>query len=340
MDLMYEKTNNKTGEVTSGLLKNYEADFDISLEDNCTFEIKMTAPENRGGLYFIENEINTVIYADGTEYGGVVDGYTIDFSENTITYTGRTWRGTFDDYIVEPPKGSEFRYISGSLPAVLSNFPHNKLIKFKGVGTVPRTKLERFITVKEATAVALSAAGADYIVAMRYDANANGMNGGTVTAETKKRRDLRDDVSFSQDYGNSVSLKITRDGTTPRRLICLGKGEGKDQTVLNLYADKNWNITKSTISGAAPVATYESNEDALETDARKHFKELIAAHESVDVSINGVDLELGDRIAAKDNLTGESVTAIISGIVWKKTDAGANSSETIEYKTSSGTIVL
>ena len=340
MELIFEKKNKRTGDITSGILRGYIADFDVSEEDISTFEVKMALPSARDDLLFIEGEVETVLFVEGTEYGGIIDGSTLDLENKEVTYTGRTWRGTLGDYIVEPGK-DVYRYVSGSGAAVMRSLPHHPLITFTGSGvTVPRTKLERWCTTHEA-AKAIMAAAKSACLEFRYEANANGRDGGQVICEVRKKRDLRNDIAFSQDYGDRVAVKITRDGTTPRRLICLGpEGDDGRQTALILYADKNWNVTKTPISGSYPQDTHEVSDDAdLEEEGRKRFAELIEAHTSVEVTVSDIDLMIGDIISAKDNLTGEEVSASISGIVWKREDYGGHAVETVEYRTSSGTII-
>ena len=92
MDLIYVRTDGD-GVTTSGYLTNYEATFDVSTDlDYVTnkFEITTALPTSKEGLLWAENEIRTIIYVEGTEYGGEISGSEISIADNTIKYTGRT----------------------------------------------------------------------------------------------------------------------------------------------------------------------------------------------------------------------------------------------------------
>ena len=65
----------------------------------------------------------------------------------------------------------------------------------------------------------------------------------------------------------------------------------------------------------------------------KHYQELISQHTQIEVSIDGVNVNLGDIVSARDQITGESVSAEISSIVWKRSDFGDYATESYEYKT-------
>ena len=126
MDLMYIR--DKNGIMDSGYLQHYEADFDITTDiDYVTndFEIKMSLPSSDEELFFSENKIKTIVYVEGTEYGGEITGSIIDTDEKTITYTGRTWRGTLSEWIIEPPAGQDYLVVSCNIATILRDLPHS-----------------------------------------------------------------------------------------------------------------------------------------------------------------------------------------------------------------------
>ena len=96
-------------------------------------------------------------------------------------------------------------------------------------------------------------------------------------------------------------------------LICLGKGELKDRTVIHWYADANGTFSHTqTLKGLDErTATYElsnAEADELEDKGRQKFQELRNTS-TIDVDIpDGIDADVGDR----DNNTGLVVTAEIS----------------------------
>lgn len=335
MDLMYIRTR-AGGSSDSGYLSMYEADFEIGTDEDSVndFELKMPLPESSEGLYFAENRISSIVFVEGTEYGGIILGSVIDVEDKTITYTGRTWRGLLSQYIIEPPAGQDYRTVSGNLAVSIRSLPKHPIFTVKNTSYTGNTyQFERYVNTLDGINNLLIAADPELRFTLTF-ASTEGEYAGTVTMELVKTRDLSALVEISQDISDKIMLKITRDHSTPRHLICLGQGELTDREVIHLYADANWNISQTAISGAFPVETYDfsSSEDLL-ADGLSHYKELVANHEQIDVSITDLDVRLGDVISARDRLSGEYVKAEISNIIYKCTDYGSYQSESYEYKT-------
>lgn len=332
MDLIYVRTDEE-GIITSGFLQNYKGDFDVTTDTESVtndFEIEMALPREKADLLYEEGAISTMVFVEDTEYGGIIDGSVIDIANDTITYTGRTWRGMLSDHIIEPPAGQDYLIVSGNLATSLRLLPMGDWIEVGDTEYSGGTfQFDRYVTTFDGATKLLKAADDSLRMSLTYNSER-----GTVLLEVVPARDLTELLEVSQDYGDRVRLKITRDGKTPRCLICLGQGELHAREVIKLYADEDWNITTTAIPDAYPVETYDfSSSTALEADGRKHYAEIIANHEQIEVDINGLDARLSDIIAGKDQLTGEVVTAEISGIVWKVENYGRHQSETFEYKT-------
>lgn len=334
MDLIYVKTD-QNGVQTSGYLSNYDMTFDITTDvDYVTnkFELTMVLPESADELLWAENTISTIVYVDGTEYGGEISGSIIDIAEKTIRYTGRTWRGNLSQWIIEPPAGEDYLIVSGNLGDSLELLPMGDYIEVEPTTYTGGTyQFNRYITTFEGVTGLLGAAQSDLRAHIEWTSDGYG---GTAILSVTPARDLRNIVEVSQDYNDQIQLRITRDGNTPKEIICLGKGELKDREVIKLYADDYWNVSQMPIAGAYPVEVYDfsSTEDLL-TDGRKHFLELIHNHEQIEVSISDLDIQLSDIIGAKDILTGEFVSAEITSIIWRCADYGDYQEESFEYRT-------
>ena len=336
MDLMYIR-NRTDGSSDSGYLSRYEADFEITTSyesDGNDFEIKMPLPDDQEGLYFAENDISSMVFADGTEYGGIITGSIIDIGSNEITYTGKTWRGILSQYIIEPPAGQDYRIVSGNLAESIRTLPLHPMMLVKDTiysgGTY---QFNRYITVHEGIVGLLTDADPDLRLKVSFT-QTDEQYDGVIELEIIKVRDLTPLVEASQDYGDRINLKITRDYNTPHHLICLGKGDLHERQVIHLYADDDWNVSQTPIAGAYPVETYDnSSSNALLKDGKKKYAELIVNHKQIEVSISDLDVELGDFISAKDHLTGESAQAEISSIIYKCSDYGSYKTESFDYKT-------
>lgn len=335
MELIYKKTAD--GVTTEGFLRNYEADFDITTEAESPtndFEIIMPLPSSASDMLYLENQISTIVYADGSEFGGIISGYSINVAESTITYTGRTWRGLLSQYIIEPPSGQDYRIVAAgtNLATALRALPMHPLISIQNTSYTSgnaQFKYNRYIPVHEGVTSLLRASNESLRLKFAYDETT-----GKVLLSIEPTADRTDLIDISQDYNERVKLSIARDGNTPKHVICLGAGELAQREVIHLYADDDWNISTTPIAGAYPVEIYEySGSGALQTDGIKHYKELIGNHEQLDVKIDGLDINLSDIIAARDTVTGESVTAEVTNIIWKCTDMGTYQTESFEYQT-------
>lgn len=332
MDLIYRRTN-RDMTIDSGYLAHFKADFDITTDiDNQTndFEIEMILPTEYEDLLWVENEVSCIVFVEGTEWGGEIKGSVIDIEENTITYTGRTWRGTLDQYIIEPPAGQDYRIVSGNIATILRTLPMNPIINVENTSYSTGTyQFNRYITTFEGVDGLLKNVNLDLRSTFAFNESLLQVKMGTSLA-----RDLRSLIEVSQDYNNKIRLRITRDGNTPKHLICLGRGELKDREVIHLYADDDWTISQTPIVGAYPVETYDfSSTTTLLAEGMKKYTELIGNHKQIDVTIDDLDVRLGDIIGARDHLTGEYVSAEISKIVWRVENYGTHQFEDFEYET-------
>lgn len=334
MDLIYVKTD-ENGVQTSGYLLNYEGMFEVSTDlDYVTnnFEITMELPKTKDGLLWAENEISCIVYVEGTEYGGEISGSTIDIAANEIKYTGRTWRGCLSQWIIEPPSGQDYLIVSGNLADSLRLLPMGPWLDVENTAYSGNSfQFDRYITTFEGSSKLVTAANADLRLKIEF---ASLGYGGTAMISIIEARDRRNEIEVSQDYNDQIQLKITKDGDTPRHVICLGQGELKDREVIHLYADDDWNISQTPIVGAYPVEAYDNSatEDLLK-DGRAHFLELIHNHEQIEVTINDLDIQLSDIIGGKDVLTNETVSAEITTILWRCINYGEYQDESYEYKT-------
>ena len=332
MDLIYRRTN-RDMTIDSGYLAHFKADFDITTDiDNQTndFEITMILPTEYEELLWVENEVSCIVFVEGTEWGGEIKGSVIDIEENTITYTGRTWRGTLDQYIIEPPAGQDYRIVSGNIATILRTLPMNPIINVENTSYSTGTyQFNRYITTFEGVDGLLKNVNLDLRSTFAFNESLLQVEMGTSLA-----RDLRSLIEVSQDYNNKIRLRITRNGNTPKHLICLGRGELAAREVIHLYADDDWTISQTPIVGAYPVETYDfSSTTKLLAEGTKKFTELIGNHKQIDVTIDDLDVRLGDIIGARDHLTGEYVSAEISKIVWRVENYGTHQFEDFEYET-------
>ena len=118
MELIYADTNGS--EI--GFLTDFNLDLDIGSTND--FEIAMIANEKI-------MDFGWKIYANSTEYGGIISKIDVDTASNRIAYSGQTWRGILDNYIITPPTGEDYKTVSGNASTIISG-----LISDFGIGSL------------------------------------------------------------------------------------------------------------------------------------------------------------------------------------------------------------
>lgn len=251
------------------------------------------------------------IMIDGTEYGGIIDATDVDVDGglSTVTWHGRDWHGVLASKIIEPDRNTDYLTLSGTIPVIMRTL-------------VSRAGLQGLFTVTDESA--------DHKTTCQFDRYVDLYSGlvKMLRASGLKLR-LRNDgdkVSMSampvRTIGDSIDSDLidftAKQAAHPiNHLICLGKGELKDRTVIHWYADANGTFSHTqTLKGLDErTATYElsnAEADELEDKGRQKFQELRNTS-TIDVDIpDGIDADVGDLVTGRDNNTGLVVTAEIS----------------------------
>lgn len=113
-----------------------------------------------------------------------------------------------------------------------------------------------------------------------------------------------------------VDFSITKDYRRTNHMIGLGKGDLRNRLVVNYYADGSGKVSKTRTFGGrdeiAAVYDYSSAEkDELDKQTKKQLQDLQGAG-AVDVTVHdGLSLDVGDRVAGCDHVTGLTVTAVV-----------------------------
>ena len=251
------------------------------------------------------------IMIDGTEYGGIIDDTDVDVDGglSTVTWHGRDWHGVLASKIIEPDRNNDYLTLSGTIPVIMRTL-------------VSRAGLQGLFAVTDESA--------DHKTTCQFDRYVDLYSGlvKMLRASGLKLR-LRNDgdkVSMSampvRTIGDSIDSDLidftAKQAAHPiNHLICLGKGELKDRTVIHWYADANGTFSHTqTLKGLDErTATYElsnAEADELEDKGRQKFQELRNTS-TIDVDIpDGIDADVGDLVTGRDNNTGLVVTAEIS----------------------------
>lgn len=318
MDLIYMDERKRD----IGVMKNFSLDLAYG-EDENNFELTTITENNvcKSGFY---------IYAEGTEYGGIIDSIEVKTSSNSLSYKGRTWHGILGSKILQPDEGQDYLTLSGDANQVLS-----ELIQRMGLGDlfvaadtpsglmVKNYKMNRYIDGYKGIMKMLQSVNGKLNLTFRQGY-------ATLTATPLV------DYSKSEEFDSSqISFEIKKNFKPTNHVICLGAGDLAERTVIHLYADKDGNISYTqTFFGMDEVCdVYDYSNAESDEELEEGGRELMQKSwnsDSVKIKFTNTSsvYDIGDIVGAKENVTGISIVQkIIKKIVVLK-----NERATISYK--------
>lgn len=301
MDLIYTSKFREE----QGVLFGYEMDLAFGADENdfeCTVTTKNHVCEN-GSLLFFE----------GTEYGGMVDSIESNTATDDVTYSGRTWHGIMNSKVLEPDSGKDYLVLNGEANKVLAS-----LVQRMGLAdlfsasdedsgiTINSYKMNRYILGYDGIMKMLAAVGAKLKIKF---------SDGVAVLSAHPIKDYTQDEEFDSDL---VPFTAKKNFKSVNHLVCLGAGELSNRLVVHLYADEEGNISdKQTLTDLDEITSiFEysqiSDEAELIAEGTAKFKEFLASDEIViDFDADTDEYDVGDIIGAVDNITGLSAHATI-----------------------------
>ena len=318
MDLIY--TNSSFEDI--GVLFDYSLDLAYGKDEN-DFELIVDLQNNCC-------DKNSLVYIDGTEYGGIIDGIAIDTANDKLTYTGRTWHGVLSSKIIEPETGEAYYIVSGEANTVI-----NSLIQRLGLSDLFETEqtdselyissyqFDRYVNAYEGIVSMLDGISAKMRIVFKN---------GRAVISALPIIDYSTDEQFDNDQ---LDLKVEKTFNPVNHLICLGKGELTDRLCVHLYADSAGNISENqTLFGVDEVTkTYELNNvddsEKLISDGTKKLKEYNSGGKvEMDFENEQNLYDIGDIVGTQEITTGVFVKEKIT----KKIVTIENGVANIEYK--------
>lgn len=306
------------------------ADFDVDLGSSNDFELVI----NRKN--WSENfKKNCRVFVPGGEFGGMIGGISTSTSQDAIAYTGRTWRGMLDKKAIQPPKGEDYRIISGELNAILKEliepeFPGLFYAETDNTGIwVENYQFERYCTLLYGINKMLQSV--NHRLKIMYIQGERGQPGFVKVAGVPIV-DYSEEIELSQDNRLDFTMEECWNGVN--HLICLGKGELKERTVLHLYVQADGSIGQTPYYTGTEEITevydYTSgDENELENNGRKRLSEIMNRKKfEMDVAALELDVDIGDIIGGRDYITGLSMQKPVTGkiLTWK------DGKEQLEYR--------
>lgn len=255
----------------------------------------------------------SLLYCDGGEVGGVVDGIAPDTGEGTVTFSGRTWHGVLDGNLIAPAAGQDYKAVEGEANAAIGSLIGEMGISdlFAADPADSGVRVSHQFGRPAATGyqgLVDMLAGSGAKLRTRFDSASRKC---VLSAAPKG------DYSTEELDGDRISVKIERDWRPVNHLACFGSGELKDRIRLDLYADESGNVSKTqSIFGAkhrCAVYDYSSADaETLEKDGRKKLEELQAADEIQVTLPDDSEYEIGDVVGGREPVTGIYTTATLT----------------------------
>lgn len=323
MALMF---TNSTGTL-QGILR--DISFDADIGDGNDF--LLTVPKRDFSLL---GKGCRVFDSESPSFGGMVDGVEVNTESDTVSFTGATWQGLLSRKVICPPQGEAYKTITGSTIYIMGKLVDG--LGFDSLFYVPgynpdtpgeggAYQFNRYVTLLDGLTDLLKNRGG-LVLSAEYDASAK-----KVKLTAQLQRDLTDAQSFIR---SSFNYRIGKQFHPINHMICLGKGELTERTVIDLYLHADGTISYTQQYSGADEVTYVYENTSAETPeelerfARKKFAELIRPSIEVFVS-QGTNYRIGDIIGGYEPKTKTMATATITSLILQIN----GNIKTISYKT-------
>lgn len=276
---------------------------------------------------------NYYVFCPGTEYGGRILDLKRRTTDKVKVWYFDTWRRMLGQSIIEPPVGQSYMSVSGDANEVIRSVISGR---FDGFFRVPDKlsginvagQFDRYTTVLDGITKLLKMYGAKIKIS---SVQGNPNEHFVVTVEAVPIKDYSEEIEYSQDSRINIILRDNRRGIN--HLICLGKGELTEREIIHLYVQADGTIGDSQfyfgLDERVAVHDYPNAEDTA--DLRKSGAEKLESlmnYKKMDMSVDDIELDIGDVIAGRDRESGMYLAKPIINKVLKR----KNGKETITYK--------
>lgn len=225
MELIYTDGN----WIEAGSIKDYELDLAYGADEN-DFEMKIPLEDHK----LTED---CLIYIEGTEYGGIIDGISPDDKTQMVTYTGRSWHGVLESKVIEPEEGQDNLMLYGDANEVLQELIKRMGLENIFVASGALSEIEIYAYqmpryVRGYTGICKMLERVDAKLKMEYHEK-------YVVLEAVPLVDYSQDEEFD---ASQITFTITKNYNPVTHIICAGQGEGAERYVIHIFADKNGGI--------------------------------------------------------------------------------------------------
>lgn len=305
MDLIYATANNED----LGILQSYDLDIDLGTDN--TFSLTMDTD-------IVTLQPGYHVYAENTEYGGIIDSIKIVTKKNQATYTGRTFRGLLSSKIICPEEDEAYYTVSGELNSVISS-----MIAYCDLDNL-------FEGLEDSTDFSVSdfffARYTDLYSGLRAMVNSVGAKLNLAWNKTTGKITLSavavEDYSSSHEVdSDKIDFTLSQTKNIPNHVIGLGGGELEERLVIHRYIDADGAISEEQYYTGADEWTIvydypnvESIEELITGASEMLMDQYIPAE--IQVNVTDIELDIDDYVTARDIATDISVKArVINKII-------------------------
>jgi len=293
VDLIYTNARKED----QGVVPNFKLDLSFGYDEN-NFELSVSNADHIC-------EEGSVIYMEGTEYGGIVDAIRVETENRKIVYLGNTWHGLLESKVIEPDVGEDYLIVSGDANIVLGT-----LIARLGLSDLFQASSELSGLTIGNYSVHRYVKGYTGIKKMLEKVNGKlkfAFAEGYVILSAEPLVDYSRDDEFDSDQ---IDFVIEKKFKPTNHMICLGKGELKDRTVIHLYTDAEGNISKTQSLFGLDERTdiYDNANVESEEELEQGGIEALQASWNEDKLQLDLDAsssyDIGDIVGARELVTG------------------------------------
>ncbi len=274
--------------------------------------------------FVIDDSVSMGMYiaAQGEEYGGIVEYYEDDID---MPYKGHTWRGLLNQWIIEPPEGSDHLVVGGDLNDIIRTVTADVLGGFFDASE-EKCGIEAY---KYSFAIGCSVL--DGLMDLCSDHGCKLVIRNVVIDErlhvvlsAKKA----EEKTLSEE---SFDAKTTISNMGINHLICAGTGELKNRLKVHLYMWPDGSVRQNPYytGFAERQAFYDYNtQDDLAELIKSGGERLksLASYKKMEVNTAYVDADVGDYLQVKKN------GMVVNQPVVRKILSGSNGIYSIEAK--------
>lgn len=311
-----------------------ELDIDLTRETNNAEgynDIELTISAD------YEMKYGQFLFCPGTEYGGRVLDRKRSTASSTAVWYLDTWRRMLGQIVVEPPTGEAYRTVDGDAHAVLLSLLTGQksalfVVPENLSGIRVRGQFDRYTTLLDGMNKLLEEAGAR----LQIQAVQGGVGEAfAVEVSAVPVTDYSAEIEYSQD--NKIDLTIRDNRRGINHLICLGTGELTERMVRHLYMQKDGSIGSEQyytgLDERTAVHDYPNAEDENELlESGKAKLQELASYQKLEMSVQDVELAIGDIVAGRDRVTGAYMKQPIVNKVLKV----KKGKESVTYKVKGG----